>query len=354
MTTATFSIRSMPLPRQSFLLLLLCLAVALLPTPLRAARVPVLRDTVKRPLVPEQGQDRVAAVPAGGWITLGSPHSISAIKQRPRRPRRSTLSLASVERRISARSAIVIDARTGETIFAKNPDQPRQPASTIKVLTSMIAIKSLKDTDPVGVSRHASRMPRSKIYLDTRKRYKADDLINAVLLSSANDASVALAEKIAGSEPEFARMMTLRARLWGAKNTICRTATGLTARGQHSTARDLATIFRHAMRDREFASRVRQVEVRTSYGKLLRNHNRALWRLKGAVGGKTGYTAAARQTYVGQFTRGGDSIIVAIMGSETMWDDLRTLVEYGFRRKRQIRLARLEKKSNRQEVARLN
>ncbi len=340
--------------RLTLLSLLLCLALAWLPRPLRAAHIPVLRDTVKQQVVRTQLRDRTGQKTASGWITLGSPRSIRAVKQRVRSFRRRGPSIAGVERRISSRSVIIIDARSGETIFAKAPDQPRQPASTIKVLTGLIAMKSLKDSDPVEVSRHASRMPRSKIYLDPRKQYKADDLINAVLLASANDASVALAEKIAGSEPDFAEMMTLRARLWGAKNTVCRTATGLTARGQHSTARDLATIFRRAMQDREFASRMRQVKVRTTFGKVLRNHNKALWRLRGAEGGKTGYTAAARQTYVGQFTRDGDTIIVAIMGSETMWDDLRTLVEYGFRKKQQIRLARLEEQDKGQEVTRVN
>ncbi len=344
----------MSYPRWSFLSLLLCLAVTWWPAPVMAARIPLLRDTAKQQVFRPQVSKRTGQRTAAGWITLGSPRSISLVKQRVRSSRGRGSSVAGVERRISSRSVIIIDAKSGETIFAKAPDQPRQPASTIKVLTGMIAMKSLKDSEPVAVSRHASGMPRSKIYLDPRKQYKADDLINAVLLASANDASVALAEKIAGSEPDFAEMMTLRARLWGAKNTVCRTATGLTARGQHSTARDLATIFRRAMQDKEFASRVRQVKVRTTFGKVLRNHNKALWRLEGAEGGKTGYTAAARQTYVGQFTRDGESIIVAIMGSETMWNDLRTLVEYGFQKKRQIRLARLEKGAKRQEVARVN
>lgn len=197
----------------------------------------------------------------------------------------------------------------------------------------MIAIKSLTNGEQVSVSRKAARQPRSKIYLDQKKQYRANDLINAVLLASANDASVALAEKIAGNEKDFAKMMTLRAQLWGANRTICKTATGLTARGQKSTARDLATIFRHAMNDPEFSTRMKRIKTRTSGGTLLRNHNKALWQVKGALGGKTGYTNAARQTYVGKFKRGKDEIIVAIMGSETMWADIKRLVRYGFRKK---------------------
>ncbi|MCI5140956.1 MAG: D-alanyl-D-alanine carboxypeptidase [Candidatus Electrothrix sp. ATG1] len=251
--------------------------------------------------------------------------------------------IPAINRHITSKSAIILDAETGNTLFAKSPDNPRQPASTIKVLTGMIAMKRLKNNDKVGVSRHAEKMPRSKVYLSTKKKYKANDLINAVLLASANDASVALAEKIAGSEADFAKLMTLHARLFGAKNTICRTASGLTAKGQQSTARDLAQIFRHAMQDKEFANRMKRTKVKTSYGKLLRNHNRALWQVQGALAGKTGYTNKARQTYVGQFKRGDDAIVVAIMGSETMWTDIKRLVEYGFKKKEQVRIAQLAK-----------
>ena len=233
-----------------------------------------------------------------------------------------------------------MDAKTGQTIYAKSADTPRQPASTIKVLTGSIALKMLEENEKVGVSKKASGMPRSKIYLDTRKNYLATDLINAVLLSSANDASVAIAEKIAGDEKKFAYMMTLRAKLWGAKNTVCKTASGLTAKGQKSTARDLANIFRHAMQNSEFAQRMKKRKVLTKDGKTLYNHNKALWRVKGTLAGKTGYTAAARQTYVGQFTRDGESIVVAIMGSETMWSDVKKLVDYGFKKKERIQLAK--------------
>lgn len=246
-----------------------------------------------------------------------------------------------IEKQISSRSAIILDAKTGEELFAKYPDNPRQPASTIKIVTAMIALKSLKHDDVIEVSNHAAGMPSSKIFLETSKRYRANDLINAVLLASANDASVALAEKVAGSEENFANLMTISARMWGARNTVCRTASGLTALGQQSTARDLANIFRYAMQHDEFARRMHEKSITTSYGKVLRNHNKALWRLDGALGGKTGYTVAARQTYVGQFSRDNRTIVVALMGSETMWADLAKLVDYGFRKQKEEQLARL-------------
>jgi D-alanyl-D-alanine carboxypeptidase (penicillin-binding protein 5/6) len=253
---------------------------------------------------------------------------------------------------ISSKSFMVMDAGSGVTLLARAPDSPRQPASTIKIVTAMIALKSLKYDDVVSVSTRASGMPSSKIFLDPKQNYRVNDLINAVMLASANDASVALAEKIAGTEDRFANLMTLSARIWGAQNTICRTASGLTAEGQQSTARDLANLFRYAMQHDEFAQRMHEKQIATSYGKTLLNHNKALWRVDGAVAGKTGYTVAARQTYVGQFSRGGGSIVVAIMGSETMWADLKKLVDYGFSKKEH--LARSRFNSNSQNTALVN
>ncbi|MCB2182819.1 MAG: serine hydrolase [Desulfobulbaceae bacterium] len=249
---------------------------------------------------------------------------------------RKLVSTDRLRKKLSSRSAIVVDSVTGEILYSHDPDRPAQPASTIKVLTGLIAIRSLQDDEKVTASRRASRMPSSKIYIEEGTSYKANDLINAVLLASANDASVALAEKVAGSEKSFAKLMTHKAKILGAQHTVCKTATGLTARGQQSTVRDLAVVFDKAMQNKEFARRMSKSKVRTSYGKLLRNHNKALWRVKGAVGGKTGYTRAARQTYVGKFSRDNADIVVAIMGSETMWDDISRLVDYGFARKEQL------------------
>jgi len=248
----------------------------------------------------------------------------------PQQAQRNSPAEEQMQRRISSRSAILMDAQTGEVIYEQRPDLPGQPASTIKIITGLIAIQALNNPEMIAVSRHAASMPRSKVYLQPGNTYRANDLINAVLLSSANDASVALAEKIAGSEPLFATLMTQKAKSWGATNTVCKTATGLTAPGQQTTVRDLAVLFNRAMENNEFASRVKQNTVRTDFGQVLKNHNRALWQIAGAEGGKTGFTNAARQTYVGKFKRGDDELLLAIMGSVTMWKDIKNLVGYGF------------------------
>ena len=134
-------------------------------------------------------------------------------------------------------------------------------------------------------------------------------------------------------------MMTQKASQLGATRTICKTASGLTAKGQQTTARDLATIFNKAMQHDEFADRIRRLKAKTSYGKILRSHNKAMWQISGSLGGKTGYTWAAKQTYVGKFSRNGEEIIVALLGSRNMWSDVGRLVEYGFRKHQQLRIA---------------
>lgn len=324
----------------SFIFLFVIITLFFSSSVVSGAGIPVLTtsykwktvQTDKQPAAKVKKSQTIAPVSRTTVVVLGRPGSISDIKKRVG-PIVTKATTKRLNRKISSRSAIIIDAVSGKTLYSRNPDKQRQPASTIKVLTGMIAIKSLAKAEHVAVSRKAARQPRSKVYLDQKKKYKANDLINAVLLASANDASVALAEKIAGNEKDFAKMMTRWAKLWGAKNTVCKTATGLTAKGQKSTARDLVTIFRHAMNDPDFSKRMKTVKTRTSEGKLLRNHNKALWQVKGALGGKTGYTNAARQTYVGKFKRGKDEIIVAIMGSETMWSDIKRLVKYGFDKK---------------------
>ena len=237
---------------------------------------------------------------------------------------------AELRGKLTCRSACIMDARTGRVLYDRSADRPGQPASTIKVITGLIAVESLNGKEMVRASAYAANMPASKIYLKKGASYKANDLINAVLLASANDASVALAEKVAGSEQAFARLMTKKAEALGAHNTICKSANGLTREGQQTTARDLATVFNRAMHNPEFAERMSTTQVRTSDGKVLRSHNKALWTLDGAVGGKTGYTVAAGKTYVGKFQRDGQAIIVALLGSASMWDDIATLVEHGF------------------------
>jgi D-alanyl-D-alanine carboxypeptidase (penicillin-binding protein 5/6) len=231
---------------------------------------------------------------------------------------------------VSARSFVIMDAKTGKILLSLNPQRFLPPASTLKVMTAMSVVKHLKMDDRVSVSRHAASAPPSKIGIKPGETYTVRDLLYALLLKSGNDAARALAEKVGGSEAAFARQLTHEVRQWGAYRTTCATANGLPADNQYSTAQDLALMFRRAMQDSELAKIMGTKYYTIQGGRELRNHNRFLFTTPLAVAGKTGYTRASKHTYVGMFKNGNHEIIIAMMGSKKKWADLRPLIEKGF------------------------
>jgi len=128
-------------------------------------------------------------------------------------------SSASADPNPSAASALVMDAPTGDILYAKNAHIPLPMASTTKIMTGLLGVERLRPHELVQVSAYAASMSASKLYLRPGELMRADDLLQAILLKSANDASAALAEKISGSETAFSRLMTQRARELGAQNT---------------------------------------------------------------------------------------------------------------------------------------
>ena len=235
-----------------------------------------------------------------------------------------------------------MDAATGKVLYQKEPDLRLPPASTTKVVTAIVALESgRKLSERLKVSKTAPRVPASKLYLRAGQTMSIEDLLYAILLSSANDASVVLAEGIGGSVDAFSELMNKKARAIGAVNSRFTNPHGLTAPGHYSTVRDLALIFRYSMRNRIF----REI-VQTKAGSVnsrsvvkqkvvarriaVRNHNRLLWNFDGALGGKTGYTHAAQRCFVGSVQRDGVTLIVAILGARDLWGDTRRLLEYGF------------------------
>ncbi|HWH80550.1 MAG TPA: SPOR domain-containing protein, partial [Candidatus Binatus sp.] len=168
-----------------------------------------------------------------------------------------------------------------------------------------------------------------------------EELLYGIMLASANDASIVLAEGIGGSVEKFADLMTKKAHELGATNSHFTNPHGLTAPDHYSSARDLAIIFRYAMKNPTF----REI-VQTKFSSVsstavvrkkvvprrisVRNHNRLLWGYDGALGGKTGYTNAAQKCFVGAVQRNGATLIVAILGARDQWGDTKRLLEYGF------------------------
>ena len=231
---------------------------------------------------------------------------------------------------VSARSFVIMDAKTGKILLSLNPQLFWPPASTLKVMTAMSVMEHLKMDDQVSVSARAAAAPASKIGIKPGETYTVRELLYALLLSSANDGARALAEKVSGSEEAFARQVTQEVRQWGAYRTTLATANGLPADTQYSTAEDLALLFRRAMSNPELAQIMATKYYTIQGDRELRNHNRFLFTTPMAVGGKTGYTRASKHTYVGMFKNGDQEIIVAMMGSTKKWADLRPLIEKGF------------------------
>jgi serine-type D-Ala-D-Ala carboxypeptidase (penicillin-binding protein 5/6) len=243
---------------------------------------------------------------------------------------------------LSARALLLMDAKTGKILYQKDADVRLPPASTTKVLTAILTLESQKRfNDLLTVSKAATRVPASKLYLKPGQTVSIEDLLYGVLLASANDASVVLAEGIGGSVERFADSMTKKAHDLGATNTHFSNPHGLTAVDHYSTARDLALIFRYAMKNPTFRqivhtkmSSVRSVSAgkKSARARLIsvRNHNRLLWNYDGAIGGKTGYTFAAQKCFVGAVERNGVTLIVSLLGSRDLWGDTKRLLEYGF------------------------
>jgi D-alanyl-D-alanine carboxypeptidase (penicillin-binding protein 5/6) len=236
---------------------------------------------------------------------------------------------------LTARAAILIDNESGEVIWEHNPDQPLPPASTTKVLTALIALQSGRLDESFPVSSVAAAAPPSKIYLRAGSRVRLDDLVYAILLNSANDASVVIAEGLGGSVPGFARQMNAMARLLGARSSNFINPNGLPDDNHLSTARDLATIFRHAMRNPRFvrAIHTKSSELRATSGNArrvaLRSHNRLLDNYHLPVVGKTGWTRAAGKCFVGSASHGEREVSFAILGSTDVWADIKRLLAFG-------------------------
>ncbi|MGH7816970.1 MAG: SPOR domain-containing protein, partial [Candidatus Binatia bacterium] len=243
---------------------------------------------------------------------------------------------------LTARAALLMDAATGRILYQKEADLRLPPASTTKVATAILTLESgHKLTESLTVSKDATRMPASKLYLRPGQTMTIEELLYGIMLASANDASVVLAEGIGGSVENFTELMTKKAHEIGATNSNFTNPHGLPAPDHYSTARDLAILFRYAMRNPLF----REI-VQTKFSSVsstatvrkkvvprrisVRNHNRLLWDFDGALGGKTGYTVAAQKCFVGAVQRNGVTLIVSILGARDQWGDTKRLLGYGF------------------------
>jgi D-alanyl-D-alanine carboxypeptidase (penicillin-binding protein 5/6) len=149
--------------------------------------------------------------------------------------------------RISAKSAVIMDARTGAILWERDCNRPLPPASTTKIISAILALESGRLDEEMRVSPTAAATPASKLYLRSGQRMRLEHLVYAMLLNSANDASVVVAEGLSGSQSAFGRRMTNRAHEIGAQQCSFVNPHGLTAAGHLASANDLATVFRYGL-----------------------------------------------------------------------------------------------------------
>lgn len=236
---------------------------------------------------------------------------------------------------ISAHSAVLLDAHSGRVLFEKNSKQQLPMASTTKIMTGLLACESNKMDRYVKVSPFASGTEGSSLWLKAGEKLKLQDLTYGLMMKSGNDAAVAISEFLAGNTEAFALMMTQRAKEIGALNTSFKNPHGLDDENHYTTAFDLALITREAMNNKLFAKIV-ATKTHTipnqneKWDRVLRNHNKLLWRFDGCVGVKTGYTKRCGRCLVSYAKRDGEELICVTLNAPDDWNDHTYLLNYGF------------------------
>jgi D-alanyl-D-alanine carboxypeptidase (penicillin-binding protein 5/6) len=238
---------------------------------------------------------------------------------------------------VSCRSAIFSDSTRAKRLYGKRVTERVLPASTAKVMTALLVLERLPLDKNVTVSATSTYVQPSKLNLNPGEQYKVKDLLYAILLSSANDASIVLAEAVAGSEQNFVKLMNQRAKQLGAKHTKFANSHGLPTKkmAQYTSAYDMYMIFRQALNHGFFkeAIKFKYKTIYSAQGRkiALKSHNKILfmdWNRK--IYGKTGYTRAAQSCFVGTLDKGKSTLIIGVFGCSRRWEDIKFIVsQYG-------------------------
>jgi serine-type D-Ala-D-Ala carboxypeptidase (penicillin-binding protein 5/6) len=240
---------------------------------------------------------------------------------------------------VTGRAWMVVDVSSGQILAAEKPDERFEPASLTKLMTAYLVFAALKEKkltldQQVNVSERAWRSPGSRMFIEPRKPVSVDELIRGMIVQSGNDACIALAEQIAGSEEAFAGMMNREAERLGMKNTKYMNASGLPDPQHYSTARDLQLLATALIRDfpEQYSLYYSQREYRYN-GITQMNRNRLLWLDKTVDGVKTGFTEAAGYCLVASSKRGPRRLLSVLLGStsESMRaQESQKLLNWGF------------------------
>ncbi len=254
-------------------------------------------------------------------------------------PKANTARIELPEFDVPCRNAILVSSDTGEVLYEKDPDEPVPVASITKIMTLLLTLEAVEAgkvslEDYVPISHHAYSMGGSQIWLEPGEQFTLDELVKAICVSSANDAAVAVAEFVGGSEPAFAELMNNRAAELGMENTHFVNACGLDAEGHLSTARDVA-IMSEALLHHPLIleySGIWTDSLRNGETQLV-NTNKLLNVYDGITGLKTGTTSKAGVCISATATREGTSLIAVVLGSNSGAERIEaatSLLDYGF------------------------
>src|SRR5437660_182315 len=239
---------------------------------------------------------------------------------------------------IAAKAYFLVDVLSGQTLVAQNSDEPREPASLTKLMTAYLVFRALKERElvpsqMVTVSAKAWRAEGSRMFIDPKKAVSVDELLRGEIVQSGNDAAIALAEVVAGSEEAFVERMNREAARLGMKSTRFVNATGLPSPQQASTAADLARVASALIRDfPEYYPLYSLKEYR--YNNITQpNRNRLLWTDPFVDGMKTGHTEAAGWCLIASAKRGQRRLLSVVLGAPTdaaRATESQKLLNYGF------------------------
>jgi D-alanyl-D-alanine carboxypeptidase (penicillin-binding protein 5/6) len=240
---------------------------------------------------------------------------------------------------IGATSYLMIDSNSGHELASLKPDMPIPPASLTKLMTTYVVFHAIEDgrislEDEVTVSEKAWRMQGSRMFIEVGNRVSVKNLLLGVIVQSGNDASVALAEHVAGSEAVFAEMMNQYAQQLGMTSTHFVNSTGWPDEDHYSTARDLAILARALIEEFPEHYKWHAIKEFTWADITQPNRNRLLWRDDSVDGLKTGHTEAAGYCLVASAERDGMRVISVVVGTasdKARIDGSQALINYGFR-----------------------
>lgn len=229
----------------------------------------------------------------------------------------------------SATAAILIDADSGRVLYEKQADRQMLIASTTKIMTALVALEQSTPAELVTVSGYAAGTEGSSMYLKAGEQLTLETLLYGLLLCSGNDAAVAVAEHIAGSETAFAKLMNEKAAELGMTNSSFANPNGLDHEKHYSTARDMAKLACAALKNPTLMRIASTKSVRIG-GRTMNNHNKLLSMQSGCLGLKTGYTRAAGRTLVSCMEKNGQRLIAVTLQDGNDWADHQTLYAYGY------------------------